>query len=98
MFHVILRFIPVFFSLLNKYFRWSYQLKKGSSSFSWDTLYAFMLMVFLSMNTNKEYLIKVLLVSGEVGPVRLAGYVQNKLKCSKEDVISLKLWVPETFF
>ena len=30
--------------------------------------------VFLLMNTNKEHLIKVFLVSSEVGPVRLAVY------------------------
>ena len=56
------------------------------------------LMVFLSIDANKEYLINVFLVSSEIGPVRLTGYVQNKLKCSKEAVISLKLWVPETSF
>ena len=55
-------------------------------------------MVFLSIDANKEYLINVFLVSSEIGPVRLTGYVQNKLKCSKEAVISLKLWVPETSF
>ena len=27
-----------------------------------------------------------------------SGYVQNKLKYSKEAVISLKLWVPEMYF